>query len=196
MRQGGFTILDRLLHDDLFAGLRAEAIERYAEATESRAEASDDEPWRGGSPARRFLSASGGPVQDAFYHAQEIGEAIADLGGVAIRPAGARGSFSYYVRPGDHLAIHRDIVHCDLAVITCLYETHPAASTGKLVVYPGRSAETLQSIRATPNQGCMPLTLLPAQTAMLFGGIVPHQILPLAGEQMRIVSVLCFEVMS
>jgi len=177
----------------LFERLLTEAVARYEESIESLARTSDDEPWRGGSPARRFLSANGGPVQDSILQAPGFSGALAELCGITVRPSGGRGTFTYYARPGDHLAIHRDVEQCDLAVITCLHETHPTLTAGKLAIYRGRTAEPLQAIRATPEDGCRPLPLPPGQTALLFGGIVPHQILPLAQGQLRVVSILCFE---
>jgi hypothetical protein len=194
LRQGGFAVVDGLLYDSLFRSLVEEAVSRCGEAVESFAETSDDELWRGGSPARRFLSVSGGEVQDAMYHAPGMGRVLADLCGFVVRPTGGRGTFTYYARPGDYLAIHRDVHQCDLAVITCLRETHPNTASGKLAVYPGRTSETLQTLRATPAKGCRPLPLHPGQTALLLGGIVPHQVLPVVAGQVRIASILCYEI--
>lgn len=66
MRQGGFATYDGLLNDRLFPNLLHEALSRYEMAAETHTPASDGEDWRGGSPARRFLSVVGGPIQTAF----------------------------------------------------------------------------------------------------------------------------------
>lgn len=193
MRQGGFATYDGLLNDQVFAGLLNEALSRSETAVETHIAVSDVEEWQGGNPARRFLSAAGGDVQTALYQDPAVCERLATLCGVSLRPSGGFGVFTYYSRPGDHLAIHRDIERCDLAVITCLQESHPEGTGGKLVVYPDRLNEPLSALRATPDHGGIPQALLPGQTILLFGGIVPHQVLPVAEDQARIVSILCYE---
>jgi hypothetical protein len=193
MRQGGFATYDGLLNDGLFLRLLREAQSRYEMAVETHAAMPDREDWRGGSPARRFLNVVGGDVQTAFYQDGGVCNLLARLCGVSLRPSGACGAFTYYARPGDHLAVHRDIQRCDLAVITCLQETHAEERAGKLVVYPNRLNEPLSALRATPDDGFIPQALGPGQTILLFGGIVPHQVLPVAEHQVRIVSILCYE---
>jgi hypothetical protein len=193
MGQGGFATYDGLLDDRLFPRLVNEALSRFKTAVEVDVEVSDGEDWQGGNPARRFLAAAGGEVQTAFYQDPSVHDLLAQLCGVALRPSGACGGFTYYSRPGDHLALHRDVERCDVTVITCLEETHPEGTAGKLVVYPDRVNDPLSALRDTPNDGAVPQMLLPGQTILLFGGIVPHQILPVAENQVRIVSILCYE---
>ena len=193
MRQGGFATYDGLLNDRLFLRLLNEALSRYEAAAETHVAGSDTEEWRGGNPARRFLSAAGGDVQTAFYQDPAVCDRLARLSGVMLRPSGGYGGFTYYSRPGDHLAIHRDSQRCDLAVITCLQETHPEGTAGKLVVYPERIDDPPSALRATPDDGGVAQVLLPGQTILLFGGIVPHLIPPVAEQQVRIVSILCYE---
>jgi hypothetical protein len=190
MKQGGFAVYRNLVNKNLFEDLLQETSRLYERAQENYEPVSDQELWRGGSPARRFLSVSGGNVQAAIYQAPEIRGILTDLCGLALRPTGSHGSFSYYARPGDYLAIHRDIEKCDLAVITCLHETHPEDVMGKLAVYPDRLFEPLSAIRATPKKGCLPQLLSAGHTILLFGGIVPHQMLPVAEGQIRFVSIL------
>jgi hypothetical protein len=193
MSQGGFAVYEGLVNRELFGRLLEESFRLYEHAQENREPISDQEVWRGGNPARQFLSVGGGDVQAAFYQSPEILGILIRLSGVTIRPTGGKGTFSYYARPGDYLAIHRDIEKCDLAVITCLYETYSEGTAGKLALYPRRLSEPLPAIRATPTLGYLPQLLLPGQTIILFGGIVPHQILPVAQGQVRIVSILCYE---
>jgi len=193
MSQGGFAVYEGLIHRELFGRLLEESLGFYEHAQESHEPISDQEVWRGGSPARRFWSVGGGDVQAAFYQSPETIGILIDLSGITVRPTGGKGTFSYYVRPGDYLAIHRDIEKCDLAVITCLYETYPEGTAGKLALYPERLSEPLPTIRATPTQGSLPQMLLPGQTILLLGGIVPHQIMPVTRGQIRIVSILCYE---
>jgi hypothetical protein len=112
--------------------------------------------------------------------------------GASLRPSGAQGSYSYYVRPGDHLGLHRDVVACDVAAITCLCDAGGRAGSGALQLYPGRVAEPLARIRATPDRGLLPLHLQPGQTIVLLGGYVAHATAAMAEGQKRMISVLCY----
>jgi len=106
---------------------------------------SDAEDVRGGSPARRFHSARGGEVQDGFYNSEWVMKFLRSVCGSSLAPTAQRGTFSYYVQPGDHLAIHRDIETCDVAVITCLLDAPDTGDGGKLCMYPTRAFEPLSS---------------------------------------------------
>src|SRR5262249_3511959 len=110
-----------------------------------------------------------------------------------LRPTGSLGTYSYYVRAGDFLDIHRDIVECDVAVISCLSDGQAGdGEGGRLCLYPDRLFEALSSIRATPELGAVKLRLDPGQTVVLYGGVLPHTLLRVAEGQTRIVSVLCY----
>ncbi len=112
----------------------------------------------------------------------------------SIEPTGELGTYSYYSRPGDFLAIHRDIVTCDVAVITCLSDSPDHAAGGALCLYPDRMFEPVAAIRATPSEGARVVRLREGQTIALFGGLVPHALLPVDADQVRIVSVLCYRI--
>jgi hypothetical protein len=195
MQKGGFELVNGLLPEIRRDEMLAEAIGLYGEAYDSNRPYSDGEEIRGGSPARRFLSSQGGPIQDRFYRDPWLAGFLAERTGTQVAPTGERGTFTYYVRPGDHLAIHRDVEACDVAVISCLHDNaRPEQTGGCLAVYPERIHEPLSSIRATPQNGAIRFRLELGQTIVLFGGVVPHTILPLEPEQARIVSVLCFRI--
>ena len=192
MQQGGFAILR-----GLFAPLTIDLLRREAEARKALAQdicvgRSDDEQIRGGSPARRFLNASGGDGQHAIYTNPAMMQTIASVAGLPIVPTGTDGTFTYYCRPDDFLGIHRDIVTCDIAVITCLQDVGASDSGGKLCIYPQRVWETLGSLRRDPVTGAVPLRLAPGDTTVLLGGVVPHCTLPVKGGQNRVVSLLCY----
>src|SRR5262249_20313451 len=103
--------------------------------------------------------------------------------------SGSQGSYSYYVRPGDHLGLHRDIEECDVAVITCLCET---GGSGALQLYPDRVSEPLSRIRTTPRKGRRTIRLRAGETIVLLGGYVPHVTTPMGPRQKRIISALCY----
>jgi hypothetical protein len=134
-----------------------------------------------------------GEKQRELYHDKRLIDFLQQVTGLTLQPSGQSGTYTYYARPGDYLAIHRDIDICDLAVITCLYDGPRTDNEGGLLTfYPQRLAERLSAIRATPQEGAVKMRLRPGQTLVLLGGIVPHAILPTARGQVRIVSILCY----
>src|SRR5215210_4168419 len=122
LKKGGYEVFTGLVDTTTLPLMLAEAVSLSAAAYDSNVLNSDGEEVRGGSPARRFLSSPGGDIQDAFYRADWMLSFLREVTGTAIVPTGGRGTYSYYARPGDYLALHRDIETCDLAVITCLHE--------------------------------------------------------------------------
>jgi hypothetical protein len=194
MRQGGYGVYAGLPDSASCARLYQEAAERYPTATAQESWDDDLADGRGGKPRRRLLTAEAGPVQDQLYAAPWLAETLSTVCGITIAPSGNRGSYSYYARPGDFLDLHRDVETCDLAMITCLYETSPGDDPGgALTLYPGRIHEPLSAIRARPDDGALLVKLQPGQTILLFGGVVPHLVVPVREGQVRVISVLCFE---
>lgn len=191
---GGYRIVPGLLAPPLFAALGEEANQALAGARESNVPRYDREPWRGGNPARKFLSSNGGPVQESFYQHPRMLAFLAELTGCRVMPSGRRGTFTYYSRPGDYIGIHRDVDTCDLAVITCLHDSPPpgGGNAGKLVFYPARIEEDNFAIRRSPAEGAETHRLAPGETAILLGGVLAHAVLPVAQGQQRVVSVLCY----
>jgi len=192
MRQGGLTVLRGLLGGRTLEALAAESRAQQACAIDVSVQRSDDELVRGGNPARRFLSAPGGDVQLALYADRHVRQTVASVVGLPIEPTGSAGTFTYYCRPGDFLAIHRDIVTCDVAVITCVEDEGVDGSGGKLCAYPERIWDTIPAVRREPVRGAVAVRLTPGDTAIILGGIVPHCTLPVAAGQSRVVSLLCF----
>ena len=196
MQRGGFAVYEGIVDDNTRNVLLSEAVSLSVKALECNVAISDHEEVRGGVPARRFLNGSGGELQDAFYKAPWLLTLLREITHPSLVRSGALGTYSYYTRPGDYLAIHRDIVTCDVAVITCLSAVSVAPSDGgMLCLYPERLFEPLSAIRATPDQGAVKLRLKLGQTLVMYGGIVPHTLLPIADGQARIVSVLCYRVL-
>ena len=194
MRGGGFHVFDGLFDERAYDALVDEGIAQYETSTLTDVAANSDGEERGGSPARRFTSAQGGPVQRAIYAASEMSDFLSELAGAPVAPTGELATFSYYASPGDHIDVHRDVETCDLAVITCLLDSAPDLASGSLCVYPERIAEPVRSIRASRDRGCERVHLAPGQTIVLFGGILPHRLEPVAERQQRVVSVMCYAV--
>lgn len=194
MRQGGFGVYEGLVNTAVLAGMLDEAVALSAGADECHVPVSDGEQVRGGRPARRFLTSPGGPVQQRFYSDPSVLHFLRHVTHPSLRPTGPLGTYSYYARPGDYLAIHRDIVTCDVSVITCLSDAPGTARGGGLSLYPERLSEPLSAIRAAPARGACLVRLTAGQTIVFYGGLVPHALQPVDPGQVRIVSVLCYRV--
>lgn len=194
MKRGGFDVFSGIVDDSIKNSLLSEAIEQKKVITECIVAEEDSEEIRGGSPRRKILTSAGGEYQRAFYHSDWLLEFLRGLTLPFLQPTGQYGTFSYYARTGDFLEIHRDILACDVAVITCLEnKSGEDKSGGKLCLYPNRAHELLSRIRATPHEGAYKILLEVGQTIILYGGIVPHALLPVADDQTRVVSVLCYQ---
>ncbi|MEP7038330.1 MAG: hypothetical protein ABI891_08305 [Acidobacteriota bacterium] len=194
MKRGGFDIFSGIADETIRNSLLAEAIEQQKIMTESCVSDEDTEEIRGGTPRRKFLSSAGGEFQRAFYQSDWLLRFLRELTLPFLHPTGEYGTFSYYARTGDFLEIHRDISACDVAVITCLKNQAGEDKTGgKLCLYPSRTQEFLSDIRATSNEGAYKVLLEEGQTLVMYGGIVPHALLPVNKNQKRIVSVLCYQ---
>lgn len=194
MKRGGFEVFEGLIGTATTHEMLSEALALLPEAIDCEVQISDAEEVRGGAPRRRFANGRGGPLQQAFNTAPWLLDFLRGLTNPSLIYTGEVGTYSYYLRAGDHLDIHRDIVTCDVAVITCLYDNSSADHDGgQLRLYPERCREPLSVIRATPEEGATLVRLGVGQTIVMYGGIVPHALLPLAEGQTRIVSVLCFK---
>ncbi len=196
MARGGFDVFEGLVDERMRRDMLAEALGLLPQANDCHVPVNDDEEVRGGTPRRRFINGQAGPLQQAFNTARWLLGFLRDLTTPELIPTGEVGTYSYYVRPGDHLDIHRDIVTCDVAVISCLQDSARNEDGGRLCLYPDRLLEPLSSIRATPQLGAVKARVEPGQTIVLYGGLVPHALLPVAEGQARIVSVLCFRASS
>lgn len=190
---GGCAVFAGLPDPATFQQLRDEAMAALPSSNLQVNWEVDSAEGRGGTPRRRMRSASGGEAQDAFYLAPWLSELLGSICGNPVVPTGSRGSYNYYLEAGDFLDLHRDIVTCDVALITSLHETETASvADGAIITYPGSRDRPLSAIRSTPAEGAHVVKLLPGQSVILLGGIVPHYIAPMAPGQVRITSVLCF----
>ncbi len=196
MERGGFDVFEGLVDERMRREMLSEAVALLPHATRCEVTVSDGEEQRGGKPRRRFINAQGGPLQQAFNTSPEVLDFLRGLTNRALTFTGEIGTYSYYMDPGDYLDIHRDIVTCDVAVITCLHDRGTdGGDSGRLCLYPERLSEPLSQIRATPEHGAVNVRVEVGQTIVLYGGIVPHALLPVAEGQARIVSVLCYRAM-
>ncbi len=189
-RMGGVGVVDGTPGRAALAALQAEAIRLRCHASPIDQSGWDGEQIRGGDPPRQYLCAPGGPVQDAFYHSPEIRCTLCQLVAGVVEPSGVRGSYSYYCRAGDHLGLHRDVVGCELAVVSLLWSF--GGGGARLQVYPDRLFDPLGSIASNPVRGRWSVDLHAGQSVVILGGLVPHLVSPTAAGESRAVSVLCY----
>ncbi len=190
---GGYMILPGWFSKDAVEGLLAEASASRASAIRSSVATSDGTEGRGGSPARAFRSGPGRDFHRRLYGSGQIAEALGRWCGASVAPTGG-GTYSYYEQAGDFLALHRDVINCDIAVITCLAVTGSDRSLGGLLVYPRHVGEPLSKVRAAGRLSGTPVPLGRGDTAVLLGGILPHEVTPLSMGQERIVSINCYRI--
>jgi len=195
--QGGFQVVPQLFSRDSILAMFREACQLFPRATEERREGEDHEDWRGGLPPRKLLSTAGGPVQDSLYAAPALSCFLSEVIGMHIKPSSNRASYSYYCRTGDHLALHRDVIQCDVSVIVVISDNAGANQKGgELVVYPDRMQEPLSHIRINPEHGAVRLKLIAGESVVLAGGIIPHLVNSVADGQYRITAPMCFEALT
>lgn len=191
---GGFLVC-RLAPAAEIAALRREAVACHRHATACRVPRPPAGPEARGQPDRWLDVAIGDAVLRSFFHAPAVLGQLAALTGMACRPHGVLGTYSYYRAPGHYLGVHRDAVGCDLAVITCLGDTvTDDEGGGQLVVYPGGATRSLAAVRAEPGRGAHRLRLRPGESAVLLGSLVPHRVTPVGPGQIRIVAPLCYDL--
>ena len=192
-RAGGVTVFDGLPDPRTCQALCDEAYDAYPEAARQELAADDHADGRGGTPARALSTAGGGPAQDALYGASWLRDHLSRLCGCAIAPSGNRGSYSYYVQPGDFLGLHLDVDTCDVTLITVLQDaTDPHDAAGGLVVYPRHLGAPLGLLRAAAHDGGELIKARPGQSIVILGGLVPHRVQPLGDPGQRVISALCF----
>jgi hypothetical protein len=190
---GGVAVLDGVPDPPTCGALALEAQAAYAASTRQERADGDGAQGRGGMPPRALRSAGGGAAQDALYAAPGLHALLSAHCGTPVLPSGNRGSYSYYVQPGDFLDIHLDVDTCDVTLITVLHDdTDPRDRAGGLAVYPGMLGAPLGAVRAAPDRGVSIVKARPGQSILLLGGLVPHRAEPLGPNGQRVVSALCF----
>lgn len=191
---GGYFRLQGLFDDGTLAGLCSEAESLRTEGTRQYVGESDGSNGRGGSPARSFRSTRGGDLHWGLHGSPEMLSALEQLCGARVSPSGS-GTYSFYEQPGDFLALHRDVLQCDVAVITCI--THSLhVNGGELTIYPTLMREPLSTVRAAGRGYGSPVPLHRGQTVVLLGGLVPHEVTPTCEDQERIVAINCYRIES
>jgi hypothetical protein len=185
----GFRLVRGLFDEPALAELDAEANEARGKGRRASVPESDATEGRGGCPARSLRSSPGGKTHWRYYASSAMLEAIRRLGDGPVAPMGG-GTYSYYERRGDFLAVHRDVVGCDLALVTALTN---APDAGALVVCPEFRDRPLSAVRAAGRAAGIPIALGRGDTIVLLGGSVPLEFTPVSSE--RVVAIMCYRLL-
>jgi hypothetical protein len=189
----GYMVLTGLFDAETLQAMRAEADSVRVQGLRGCVAESDETEGRGGSPGRAFRSGAGGDLHLRLHGCQQMAKTLGDLCGAPVSSTGG-GTYSYYEQPGDFLALHRDVLQCDIAVITSLTHSVVDGSAGELSVYPQFIREPLSTVRKAGRTSGTSVPLERGQTVILLGGIVPHEVTPTCAGQERIVAINCYRV--
>jgi hypothetical protein len=194
MRCGGYAVTRSLLTETQLLALREDAGARAAHAVRMRLDESRDCEGRGGQPARAYRYAEGTALQHGIVTGPAFIGALTELVGLRLETLGA-GTYSFYDEEGDFLALHRDVEACDAALITCL-GNGPHRGGGLLRLHPRLADPSVRVIDVLPraNHAAIDLDLTPGESALLLGGIIPHEVTPTVADQRRVVSIACYRI--
>ena len=188
---GGYLVVRGLFDEKTLQDLLEEAVLARIEAERMLVAESDGTEGRGGYPARAYRSGAGGELHWGLHGCQQMAETLTSVCGLDVSASG-RGTYSYYEQTGDFLAVHRDVLQCDLAIITSLTRCTMDCPAGELVVYPDLLREPLSAARAAGRNAGISVPLDRGHTIILLGGILPHEVAPTCPGQERIVAINCY----
>jgi hypothetical protein len=192
---GGYLVVRGLFDEETLQALQEEAGRVRIEAERMLVTDSDGTEGRGGFPARAYRSGPGGELHWGLHGCQQMAERLAGICGFGVSASGG-GSYSYYEQTGDFLAVHRDVLQCDIAVITSLTSCTMDCPAGELVVYPDLIREPLSTARAAGRIAGTSVPLDRGHTMILLGGILPHEVAPASPGQERIVAINCYRALT
>ena len=190
---GGYLVVRGLFDDEPLRDLLEEAEQVRIEAERMLVADSDGTEGRGGFPARAYLSGAGRELHWGLHGCQQMADTLKGVSGLDVSASG-RGTYSYYEQTGDFLAVHRDVLQCDIAIITSLTRCTMDCPAGELVVYPDLLREPLSAARAAGRSAGISVPLDRGHTMILLGGILPHELAPTSPGQERIVAINCYRV--
>lgn len=188
---GGYLMVSGLFREETLQDLSAEANAARSEGHRYSVPDSIEMEDGGSCPARAYRSGAGGELHWDLHGCPQMAQTLSDLCGLPLAATGS-GTYSYYEQPGDFLALHRDILQCDVTVITSLTTSLADASAGELVVYPELIREPLSMVRSAGRDCGTLVPLDRGQTIILLGGVVPHEVAPMLAGQERIVAINCY----
>lgn len=191
-RAGGFLALRGFPGKNALAAIRRESEGILRKAERQEWSNANQEDWRGGQPERFVSGVTAGHCLNGICGGPEMLRVLQGLLSAEVRYAGG-GSITVYDRPGDRLGLHRDIEVCDVTLVTCLWED--GERQGALRAYPEYCALPLSMIPASRANLGFTVDLQAGDSAVLLGGVVPHEVTPMGQGQRRVVSLVCYQLM-
>ncbi|MCL4783847.1 MAG: hypothetical protein KJZ70_12500 [Bryobacterales bacterium] len=192
-RAGGFLALAGFPGAAALSAIRTEAADALRDSERQEWPEPKPSDWRGGQPQRFLGGVTAGPRMNEMFARRETVAMLRGLLGANLRCAGG-GSLTVYERPGDRLGLHRDIETCDVTLVTCIWEEGERRES-VLRAYPEYAHCALSLIPADrASLGCT-VSLRPGDSAILLGGVVPHEVTPMAAGQRRVVSLVCYQLL-
>jgi hypothetical protein len=190
----GFAAYEDLIPTAAVQALKEEAFDQYWAGQEQHLALNSGGQGRDGHPARKLVTSDGGEVQNEIYHSGDLRQFLMKVCGVPVRPSGPLGSYLYYTRQGDFIDLHLDVVECELVALTILNDSSDMMDMGGAYrIFPTGIGKPLSSVRMIAARGGGIIAKLkPGQTLIMFGGVVPHLVVPVHSHQSRVVSALCF----
>jgi hypothetical protein len=191
--QGGFLLLPHLLPFEDLNKLEAEAKRARSRGQRNVWSLPGGADERGGNPDRAFRTGPGEETQYNLLAAPGLVTRLAQACGLELAITGG-GSYSYYEQPGDFLGLHRDIVRCELTVVTCVRSDGAEPGAGMLLAYSNHMNAPLARARGAGKAEATPVPISRGESVALLGGFVPHEVTPMLPGQERIVSVVCYRI--
>jgi hypothetical protein len=200
---GGFLLLPNLFPPEDLNKLEAEAKRARPRGQRNVWSLPGGADERGGNPDRAFSTGPGAETQYNLLAAPDLVARLAQACGLELAITGG-GSYSYYEESGDFLGLHRDIVSCELTVVTCVRSdgAEPDAGmlgagmlgSGMLLVYSNHMNAPLARARGAGKAEATRVPISRGESVALLGGFVPHEVTPMLPSQERIVSVMCYRI--
>ena len=195
LARGGVALYRGLFEPGALGRLLDEAITGPARL-DVVADIADTEQVRGGRPDRRIRSIAGGALQCALFASPRLAAFVSGEVKSPVRPCGAQASYTIYRGDGSHLGIHRDVLGCDVALVTCLHDDAALEGGGALDVWFDDATTPLGVVRANPDVGRTRVALGTGDSMLIHGGVLPHRVPAMRTPRTRVVSLMCFEIVT
>lgn len=187
--QPPFYQVVRLLRPGLLRNLAIEAADRSRLAAPFRF-SSPSSAHHPGTPRFWLETAEGGSKLAAFLTGRATLKRLERVTGRRCTPCRSGGTYVYYRQQTQCFGLHRDAPHCQLALITCVYDK--PGKGGDLVLYPGRGGESLKSILASPRRGARRIRLRAGESLLLDGRRIAHRVTPIGRGRLRVTATACY----
>ena len=140
-----------------------------------------------------FRMASFGPRGCAVFSDELLLRVLRQLAGTPVRLNKKCSCYLEYYRPGDYIAVHRDIDSCEATVLIYL-KVEPAGSMWPVLnIYPDRRAGPIVDQKRAPLvREPVAVRCCPGRVLMMVGSEIPHERPPLVKSQRVLAAAACY----